>query len=210
MRRTGPLPETTTALAAAALAVAASAVLAAPELTRHALELLAPGLVLPVPLLTRIGREEALENDLRREILEVVREEPGICASDVAERVGAAWGTALYHLRALEETHYVACLKHGRHRRYFENGGTHEGEKEALAVLQNETTAEVHEVVRSNPGLSQQDVAEEAGLTPQALAWHLDRLREAGLVEKERDGRAVRYSAVADGLPSAGAPRATA
>jgi predicted transcriptional regulator len=210
MRPPAPQPSFAIAPIVAALGLAAGLVLAAPDQVQAALDVLAPGLVAPLPLLTRIGREEALENDLRRQILEVVREEPGICAGAVADRVGAAWGTALYHLRALEETDYVSSLKHGRHRRYFERGGTPVDDKEALAVLQNDTTAEVHEVVRSQPGLCQSEIADEVGLTPQALAWHLNRLRDAGLVEKERDGRSVRYSAAAEGRVARQASPATA
>lgn len=187
MAQPRPAPPRWTALAAG---LALASLLAAHlDTLASALRVLQGTGVLAVPLVTRMSRGEALEHDLRRRVLEVVRRDPGVCASAVADEVGAAWGTVLYHLDTLEDTGYVVSMKHGRHRRYFERGGTPTGAREALATLQRDTTAEVYETVREDPGLSQQEIADQVGLTPQALAWHMDRLVEVGLVEKERDGR---------------------
>lgn len=149
----------------------------------------AKGLAVAAPLFTRLDREDVLSNGTRLAIYEAVQADPGLCTREIAERVDVAWGTTVYHLKVLEDHHYVTTLKHGRHRRYFENGGTHHGDKEALATLQNEKTAEVLATVRDEPGLPQKEIAERVDLTPQALAWHMKRLVELDLVEKQRDGR---------------------
>lgn len=182
-----------TSLVAAVLA-AALALQALPDpLLGMAQVLASTVLVAAVPMATRIRRDEVLDSPTREAVYEAVREEPGLCVRDVCDRVDVAWGTAVYHLEVLEENRMVVSSRHGRHRRFFENGATPEGDRDVLAMLQNDTTAEVLETIRSEPGLPQKEVAEAVGLSPQALAWHLDRLAEADLLEKERDGRLVRH-----------------
>jgi DNA-binding transcriptional ArsR family regulator len=160
--------------------------------------LVAQGLAGAIPMFSRLDRDEVLDNETRQAIYDAIQDDPGLCTSEICDRVDAAWGTAVYHLKVLEDNHFVVSMKHGRHRRFFENGGKHKGEKEAVATLQNETTAEIYDTIRSDPGLPQKEIADRVDLTPQALAWHLNRLKEAQLLEKERDGRVVRHYAGSD------------
>ncbi len=155
--------------------------------------ILAQGVAAVMPLFSRLTRSEVLDNDIRASIFEAIRDDPGLCASEVSERVDAAWGTTVYHLQVLEDHHLITSMKHGRHRRFFENGGTHTGRKDLLATLQNDTTSRVLDTVLEEPGLAQKEIAERVDLTPQALAWHMKRLLNVGMVEKERDGRVVRH-----------------
>ncbi len=156
--------------------------------------LLAKGITFVAPLFSRLDPQDLLDNPVRRRILELVREEPGISASELSRRVDVSWGTTIYHLNRLEDEHLVTSMREGRHRRFFQNGGTHApDEREVLATLRNDTTAQVLDTVRSEPGLAQKEIAQRVDMSPSALAWHIKRLHEADLVTKERDGRRVRY-----------------
>jgi DNA-binding transcriptional ArsR family regulator len=70
----------------------------------------------------------------------------------------------------------------------------------ALAALAQENRLEVFRLlVEAGPeGLSAGSVANTLKLAPNALTFHFDRLREAGLVTVRRDGRSMIYAAQFD------------
>jgi DNA-binding transcriptional ArsR family regulator len=67
----------------------------------------------------------------------------------------------------------------------------------ALAALAQENRLDVFRLlVEAGPdGMSAGAVAEALGLAPNTLTFHFDRLRQAGLVTVQRNGRSMIYSA---------------
>ena len=67
----------------------------------------------------------------------------------------------------------------------------------ALAALAQENRLDAFRLlVQAGPeGMPAGQVAEALGISPNALTFHFDRLREAGLVSVRRDGRSMIYSA---------------
>src|SRR5215472_9480044 len=67
----------------------------------------------------------------------------------------------------------------------------------ALAALAQDNRLDVFRLlVQAGPdGMPAGRVAEALGLAPNALSFHLDRLRDAGLVTVRRDGRSMIYAA---------------
>lgn len=151
-------------------------------------------LLLPaIGLYARVTRAEVFDNGVRERIFGAIRATPGLSTSDLAKAAGVSWGTTIYHLDVLEQNRMVTSMRHGRHRRYFENGAALAVPKEAVGVLQNVRTARIAASIQAAPGASQKDLAARVGLSPQALHWHLRRLVETGLVRKVREGRVVRH-----------------
>ncbi|MCF8470644.1 MAG: helix-turn-helix domain-containing protein [Parvibaculum sp.] len=70
----------------------------------------------------------------------------------------------------------------------------------ALAALSQENRLDAFRLlVQAGPqGVAAGEIAAELGLLPNALTFHLDRLREAGLVTVRRDGRSMMYAAQFD------------
>jgi ArsR family transcriptional regulator, arsenate/arsenite/antimonite-responsive transcriptional repressor len=67
----------------------------------------------------------------------------------------------------------------------------------ALAALAQEHRLEVYRIlVQAGPsGMAAGEVASAVGIPPNTLSFHLDRLRHAGLVMFERQGRSLIYAA---------------
>jgi DNA-binding transcriptional ArsR family regulator len=67
----------------------------------------------------------------------------------------------------------------------------------ALAALSQENRLDAYRLlVQAGPeGLPAGEVAASLGISPNALTFHLDRLRGAGLVTVRRDGRSMIYAA---------------
>jgi ArsR family transcriptional regulator len=67
----------------------------------------------------------------------------------------------------------------------------------ALAALAQDSRLEVYRLlVQAGPdGLSAGQLAQTLKLAPNTLTFHLDRLREVGLIDVRRDGRSMIYAA---------------
>lgn len=72
----------------------------------------------------------------------------------------------------------------------------------ALGALAQESRLDIfHRLVEAGPaGLGMSAIGEELGLPHATLSFHLDKLRQAGLITGERDGRTLTYSANYDAL----------
>src|SRR5580693_2503313 len=70
----------------------------------------------------------------------------------------------------------------------------------ALSALAQENRLDAYRLlVQAGPdGLAAGEVAASLGLSPNALTFHFDRLREAGLIAVRRDGRSMIYAAQFD------------
>lgn len=66
----------------------------------------------------------------------------------------------------------------------------------ALAALSQENRLDAYRLlVQAGPdGMPAGEVAAALGLPPNTLTFHLDKLREAGLVTARRDGRSIIYA----------------
>jgi predicted transcriptional regulator len=184
-----------------ALAALAGAGLAAPLLKQGAARLAGV-------LYARIPASDVLGSGPRRRIYELVLAEPGISLSELASKSGLSWGATVHHLGVLRRSGLVSSLRHGRHRRWFAPGACDQVERVQVAQLRNPVSARVARLVLEQPGLSQKQLAELVGMSPQAVHWHLVRLHGAGLVDRVRDGREVRHfvrAAPGPSLSAAGA-----
>lgn len=145
-------------------------------------------------LYTRIAREKILDHESRERLLAAIQASPGVAVADVADRVGLARNTAVYHIRRLESEGLVTTQRQGRTRLCFVAGSARERtQADALATLRHETTRSMAQAIRTQPGLDQQSLCARFGVTPSLAHWHATRLVASGIVRKVREGRHVRY-----------------
>jgi len=134
---------------------------------------------------------DALDHDARERLHRIVGDDPGVNVAALADRAGLTRSTARYHLRVLEQTGVLASAKISGKRRYFRATGDGDGDAEWHAALRDQTTADVVEVIGREGPVSGSTLAAELDRDPSTVSHHLNRLEEAGLVERERDGRAI-------------------
>ena len=146
--------------------------------------------VLSVGAYSRHADSDALDHEARERLYEIVAREPGVNVATLAERSDLARSTARYHLRVLERDGALESANIRGKRRYFRAA---DGEDDAAwhAVVRDDTTAAVIEAIDRHEPASGSTLAAELDRDPSTISHHLDRLEEAGAIERERDGRAV-------------------
>lgn len=146
-------------------------------------------------LYSRLGRDEVLDHDARDRMYRIIQDEPGIHVSELMRRVDGGWGGLMHHLHVLEDKEYVTSRDDGRYRRLFPVGQYNPDRMDTIALLRNESTAEALDIIARRPGINQSELASRMGMKPPSARYHLQKLQEAGLVRKEKDGRSVRFYA---------------
>lgn len=145
-------------------------------------------------LYCRLDRSRLMANDVRRRVLRVVSDRPGLTAADVAREVGVHYSIVRHHLRVLESFDEVASRRIDGLDRYFVNHGSLSPiEKKVAACLEVPSRRRVLEVVARHGPCSVSFVAERVDLATSTTSHHLSRMAEDDLLDRRRVGRSVRY-----------------
>lgn len=148
---------------------------------------------------------EALELASRRRIYQLLLDYPGLHLNDVARRLeDLSDSTVRYHLDRLVREGLVSQTQEGGYLRFYprvEGGPARRDlldprQKRALALLRQRVPLGVVLHLLAHGPTSQGDLAVALGVAASTLAHHLDKLRDAELVTKEREGRRVLYRLV--------------
>lgn len=139
---------------------------------------------------SRVLEDDVLQNEVRRSIVAAIEADPGITASELAAPLGIGWGSLAHHTDILEKAGKIVTEHAGRNRHYF-LAASSPGERLAGMALRHEGGRRVWQTVCGHPGISQQDLADQVGMTPAGVLWHTKRLTEAGLLRRQRTGRFV-------------------
>lgn len=141
-----------------------------------------------VPLLAwavlyrRLSDDDILDHDLRARIVEIVREDPGVHFAELADRLGVAKTTVLYHVRLLEEFGKLALDESGRETRCYTP--RHDRRvREMASWLRSEAKRTVLEVVAGSPGIHMSEVARRLDKDRSTVKYHVDALADAGMLE---------------------------
>ncbi len=149
------------------------------------------------PLYTRIQRGDALMNKQRASIFAHVQTNPGAHPTAIKETLGIGWGTTVYHLDRLQELGLVTHRKTGQNKCYFVNGGVTREDQASISALKNDTASAIATYLRDHPGATQKEVSGATGISAALVSWHVKRLSQAGVVAKERVGKATALTLVA-------------
>jgi len=136
----------------------------------------------------RYSDDDPLAHGTREQLYEFIRDAPGSYLAEISNETGVTMGTVRYHLRILEFENLVTSEEIRGRRRYVPVG-TDWAELEA--ALHDETPARILEALERGGPASVSGLADRLDRDPSTISHHLDRLADDGIVERERDGRAV-------------------
>jgi predicted transcriptional regulator len=138
--------------------------------------------------------ENLLENQNRNSILQYVNANPGSTIARIAQDQLIDRATVKYHLYKLEAGGKVVLRRMGKYARIFRNSGAFSAdEQKVIAHLQNRNSSRILSLIMDNPGITNQELAEQLGIEKGAVHWHIDRFMADGLISVSQEGRQKRY-----------------
>jgi predicted transcriptional regulator len=147
-------------------------------------------LMLFLPLYSRIKKEELLNQPIRYKIHGYLIGNPGAHFGLIKQDLGIPNGQLAYHLRQMMKAQLIYSKEDGIRKRFYpadipkSKGGEH-----YFSDIQEKILG----VVKRNSGISQKRIASSIGISRQVAGYHLTKMEQEGVIEKEVVGRESRY-----------------
>jgi predicted transcriptional regulator len=138
--------------------------------------------------------DDILALETRKEIFEYVQSNPGVHFSQLKRDLDMETGLVQHHLRALENYDVLTSEDHQGKRRLFVAEELGEEERAILSSLRYETTRHILLFLLEENRARNRAIAEELGVSPATVSWHVSRLVENGIVSEVEDGRTTYYT----------------
>ncbi|MEM0467109.1 MAG: winged helix-turn-helix transcriptional regulator [Candidatus Thermoplasmatota archaeon] len=141
------------------------------------------------------GMREQRTKQIRKQIFEILRRNPGLYLTQVADQLNMSVQLAEYHLRSMERTGSVQGIKTGDYyRRYYvkeSNIGVQE--KQIISLLRQEHLLQIVLLIMKHPNISHKELLKHVDITAGTLSHHLSHLYNCGLIEVTTYGREKGY-----------------
>lgn len=140
--------------------------------------------------------ESILDHVNRRAIYRLLTETPGMNRNQLQDAMGKSLGVVDFHLRKLLEAGAVVRKPsaNDKERLLFTCENSHLWSNPNTRVLYGgEYTRNVALYIGENPGTSTKAISSTLGIEPVTVRYHLDKLKDAGLVGMIRVGNKVEY-----------------
>jgi predicted transcriptional regulator len=134
----------------------------------------------------------------RLQIYRYIENNPGAHLRKITKELGLAMGDTQYHLSILEKSGRIRSRKINLYRRYYSASILGEKEELILAFLRQETAKDILIYLIEHPDSTQSDLAGFKHYSSPTISWHMSRLIQAGIVNKSREGKKIRYSITSD------------
>ncbi|MHB1262219.1 MAG: winged helix-turn-helix transcriptional regulator [Thermoplasmatota archaeon] len=150
-------------------------------------------------LFSRTHRPPALQHPRRQELYALIQGEPGSSFRHLQRRLEWASGTLTFHVNRLVDDGHVVTQPYRNTVRFFENHGKYGSEaRKATAALKDPSLGQLHDWLLRFPHACQAQIVQATaswGWSRPTTRRRLRNLQDAGLLDSQRLGRRVEYTA---------------
>jgi predicted transcriptional regulator len=136
---------------------------------------------------------QPLDQPTRLEIYNCIKDNPGVHFRGICGKLGLSVGIIQYHLSVLEHVGLITSYNDGQNKRYFERSAVTKTDVKLISLMRHNTTAQILTALAKNPSVLHRDLAKCLGISSQALTWHMNQIKKAGLISAEKVGVNVKY-----------------
>ncbi|QQR92466.1 MAG: winged helix-turn-helix transcriptional regulator [Candidatus Iainarchaeum archaeon] len=138
-----------------------------------------------------------LSLDVRKKIYTVIEESPGLHFREIQRRCEIAVGSLQYHLDYLQKHHIIRTQSEGKFVRYYAvRGPSMHHNQNIMAFLRHVSTRKIILFLLQKRRANNETIARHIQLSPSTTSWHLDKLVEANVLMRKREGRMSFFSLV--------------
>ena len=139
-------------------------------------------------------QNEALELEIRQRLYSIISGSPGLHYREIQRRTGISTGQLTYHLDYLRNAHLIKTANDGEYLRYYSNAQMNLEERKILELSRQKSIRHILLYILENDGCDHNSLAGMLGLSPSTVSWHLKKLLDAGIINKETEGRRSLYT----------------
>jgi len=134
-----------------------------------------------------------LNQTTRVQIYNFITGNPGTNFRGICSALALPVGVVQYHLAVLTKGGLVSSRRDGRNKRYFESKKFSDIESWMISVLRHETVKKILDILHCEGSECHGRLAQRLDISSQALTWHMNQLKEQGIVTGQADGLTVNY-----------------
>lgn len=140
-----------------------------------------------------------MRGDVRKRVYDAVRKYPGIHVRGLERNLGISAALAQYHLKRLEEAGFVESQEQGGYTRYYptskgKSARVTEKDQPIVGVLREEVPLHIALLLLDHGALTHTQLVERMGIAKSTLSYHLTKLAELGIVEREPGSPRIRLA----------------
>ena len=139
---------------------------------------------------------DILELETRRKIYDVIKKNPGVNLSTIADRLQISSQLIDYHLHYLEQHELITITKEAGYKRCYIKGDIGAHDKQILSLLRQEIPLKIILYLLRYPHSRHRDILQSLGISSPHFSYHLRKLLKHGIIEhsldKEKQGYIVR------------------
>jgi DNA-binding MarR family transcriptional regulator len=140
-----------------------------------------------VPLFVRVQKKNALDHQLRNQILELIKRNPGIHYSGISKKLNINGSTLSYHLHVLEKNGFVKSrIEQVRYRAFYVDKLDFPiKEQYRLSDFQ----LRILNIIKYNKGINQRRIGKILDKKPQNINYHIKLFEQEGFIKLVKKGR---------------------
>jgi DNA-binding CsgD family transcriptional regulator len=139
---------------------------------------------LVIPLYTRLKRGKILDHFLRGQVYGFIKANPGAHYNLIRRTLDINNGALAYHIAVLEREKFIRSRMDGTLKRFYPSD---------MNLPQGHELTEMErtiiDIIRSNPGFSQKEIALTIGSSPQVVNYHIKSLARTHVLKLTRVGK---------------------
>lgn len=134
------------------------------------------------------------ELESRKRIYEQIKNSPGIHFRELERRLQLVVGSLQYHLQYLEKKNLIKISNDEDYVRFFiKDRNLNENERKIISFLRRSACRHILLQLLKNPDMNNKELSQAIGLCPSTISWNLNKLIEAGIIEKKKIGRISKF-----------------
>lgn len=136
--------------------------------------------------------DTVLDLEARRRIVRFVQESPGLHMRELAARLAMPVSTLEYHCYQLVKHGQLVTRESAGFKAFYPGEGMDRRDKDILYLVRHDAPRKVCSHLLLHPGATPKELREMLGVTGPTLSFHLNKLRGAGILREEPEGRTKR------------------
>ncbi len=139
---------------------------------------------------------QEFRNDIDESLLECIYRNPGVRYRELLRIFHVGNGVLTYHLSILEKLGKIRVdRKRNKITRYYLTGVPDE-DTDLIGQLRNKMTRQLVLFILEHDHCTFGEIVENSGKAPSTISWHLNRLRDAGIISMSYGERTQHYTIV--------------
>ena len=139
-------------------------------------------------------QDKALELEIRQSIYSLISTSPGLHFREIQRRTKIATGQLTYHLNYLQKVGLIKIENDGEYLRYYAHIKITDDERRILELVRQKSIRHILLYLLENNNCNHEYLAKNLDIAPSTISWHLKKLIDANIVNKEIEGRRSFYS----------------